>query len=228
MRLDIAIHVEMDWEQDQPGVFGEGPGDNDRPDEQWGRWAEGRRGVMFRRQSETQISYADNKNDHGGWPPLPPVFSEDEERDPEERKNEAGFLAQSAQEKEQAAGNKEERSPGARGRQRSKRAVKSQKSEGRRERIGPAGNVGHGCVVDRMDCPDERREESQPACFRFLDGPQAQQLPAAKQQRERRPRVAEDTGEMIARRLEDEGGIIEQIGQSLNGTIKIRRRGVDK
>ena len=33
---------------------------------------------------------------------------------------------------------------------------------------------------------------------------------------------------MISRRLENEGGVIEQIGQSLNGAIKIRGRGVDK
>ena len=171
MRLDIAIHVQMDWEQDQPRVFGEGPGDNDRPDEQWSRWAEHRRGVVFRRQSEAQISYADKKNDHGSQHDLPPAFSENEERDPEEREDEAGFLAQSAQEEEQAAGKKEERSPGASRRQRSKRAVKPEKSEGRRERISPARNVGYGCVVDRMDRPDERREKRQPTCFCFLDRP---------------------------------------------------------
>ena len=79
-----------------------------------------------------------------------------------------------------------------------------------------------------MDRPGERGEKREKPPFSFFDFPKAKELVAQKKKREDRAQVAQNAGEMITGRLENERSVIEQVSQPLNGPVKIRGRRVEE
>src|ERR1700675_2813360 len=118
---------------------------------------------MLGRQSQTQVTDRDEKDCDRSRDDLLPGFSEQKNRQPQDGEDEAGFLAERAQEKKNGAGDEEQPSLGANDRRGAYAAVKPEKSEHRRERIGAAGNVSHGGGIQGMNRPEEGREKCQPA-----------------------------------------------------------------
>ena len=168
MRFHVAVHVEIEGEQNQSGIFRESAGHDDRPNEQWRRRAERRHGYVLSRQPKTQIDYGDKYDDHGRRPEFPPVLFQDKRRAPEEEENQTGFLAQSAQKEERAGCEQEEVASQRLGAQRANRAIQAKEAERRGEGIGPAGNVGNRRRLDRVNRPGEGREERDAPPFPFL------------------------------------------------------------
>jgi len=183
---------------------------------------------MFCRQSETQVADRHENDDHGRGRNLSPGSSKNKNRQPQNRKDETGFLAEGA-EKEQCSRGDEKQPPVRPGLRRGANGtVKSEESEHGRERIGPAGNVSDGCAVDGMDRPEKRSQEREPAPFGFLDVPTAQEFIREKKERERGAGVAKDAREMVARRLEEERGVIHQISQPLDRPVEVGRCRVEE
>jgi len=183
---------------------------------------------MFGRQSQAQITDTDKRQDDARGHDLPPRFPENENRDQKNRKDEAAFFAERAQEKKNRGGEVEQPAIGARDGRRSNPAVKPEKSEHRGQRIGPAGNVSHGRGMYGMNCPDQRGQERDPAAKAFLNLPAAQQLNGKEKKGERRADMAKDAGEVITGRLENERRVVSQVSEPLDRPIEIGRRRVDK
>ena len=179
-------------------------------------------------QSQTQITHRDEKDGYESRQDLLPGFSEEKDRQPQDREDETGFLAERAQKKQSGGGDEEQPSIGACDRHSANTAVKSEETEHRRQRIGPTGDVGDGGGMHRMDRPDKSGEECQPTSFAFLDIPAAQELIGQKKERERGAGMTEDAREMIAGRFENEHGVISEVSEPLNWPVEIRGRRVDE
>jgi hypothetical protein len=220
--------VKVNREQNQAGVLGKSPGHYDRPDEQRRRRAESRRGHMLGRQAQTEITHANEKDDHDGGQNLFPVFSQDEKSAPQDREDKAALLAQGAQEEKHSSAEKKREFPRANRGQGANRAEQSEKSESRCQRVRPPRNVGHRGGVERMNRPGESGQKSQEAPFSFVDFPEAEQFVAQQKQSHGRAEVAKNAGEMVAGRLENERPVIEQISQSLDGPVEIGRGRIDE
>ena len=183
---------------------------------------------MFRGQSQAEVTHHDEKENHASRRDLPPRFSEHKNRDQQNWKDEAGFFAQRAQEKKSGGRDLQQPAISAGGGRNANRAVKPEKSEHRRQRVGPAGNVSDRRGVSGMNRPNQRGDECDPAPFPFLDIPAAQKFVPQKKQRERRAEMAKDAGQMITGRFENERGVIDQVAEALDRPIEIGRRRVDK
>src|SRR5437588_5247504 len=184
---------------------------------------------MFRGQSQAEVTHQDEKETHASRRDLPPRFSEHKNRDQQNWKDEAGFFAQRAQEKKSGGRDVQQPAISAGGGRNANRAVKPEKSEHRRQRVGPAGNVSDRRGVHGMNRPNQRGDECDPAPFPFLDIPTAQKFVRQKEQRERRAEMAKDAGEMITGRLENERGVIDEVAQGLDRPREIgRSRGDEK
>ena len=77
----------------------------------------------------------------------------------------------------------------ANGAQAANSEIEAEKSERRRQRIGPTGNINDRRGMHGMNGPGERGEERDVSPFPFLDSEKSQQLTREKEQGERRGEV---------------------------------------
>src|SRR5438067_2529668 len=183
---------------------------------------------MLGRQSQTQITHRNEKDGYESRQDLLPGFSEEKDRQPQNWKDEAGFFAERAQEKQSGGGDEEQPPVRPELRRSANTAVKSEKTEHRRQRIGPTGDVRDGGGMHGMNRPDKRGEECQPTSFALLDVPAAQELIGQKKERERGAGMTKDAREMIAGRFENERSVISEVSEPLNWPVEIRGCRVDE
>ena len=140
------------------------------------------------------------------------------------RKSSPISLLKALASKQRARANSERPSRTASRAQHSQAEKERQKTKSRRERIGASGNISNRRALHRMNQPDGRSEEGNKAAAARLHFAKTQQLFGKEEERDRRRAVPENADEMITRRRENKGRVIEQISQPLQRPIKIRRR----
>src|ERR1051326_1245117 len=185
MRLHVPIHVQVRRERNDAGILGESAGDDDRPNEQW-RWrAKVRHRKMLGWQPQTEVARAEENQDNARSADLPPGFPQHQNSEQQNREDESAFLTERAEEKENGGGNMEEPAVSADDRCGPNAAIEPEKSKCGRERISPAGNISNRRREGRMNRPDQRGDEREPAPFSFLDVPPTQQFVREKKEGDR-------------------------------------------
>src|SRR5262245_5440444 len=77
--LNLAVHVEVDWQQNQSGIFCDSSRRDDWSDEWWRRRTEARRWTMLRARAQTEVNRANKSNYSDCLPNLGPILLQEEE-----------------------------------------------------------------------------------------------------------------------------------------------------
>ena len=164
--------------------------------------AQNRRRKVFRSQAQARVSNEHDCGDRSRLPDVDPIFSQSENGESKNGKDQPHFLAQRAEQKRDESCGKKKRFVRASRATTAENKIESKKSERRRQGIGAARNVNDRRAVYRMNRPrqgDKKRDK--PALSRF-DFHEPKKFFREEKERDRGGGVTKQTGEMVRSRGE--------------------------